>query len=94
MKISLPTLSSAMSSCWKARRRSNEAYRAEVAAAQRLGIPFALVEHDALAHDQDPLKAVLRHASTRHEKPRPPAIPEETARAYPLAKAFRVDYAQ
>jgi hypothetical protein len=43
-------------------RQPDEAYRAEVAAAERLGIPFALVDHDALSHDSDPAKAVRRVA--------------------------------
>jgi hypothetical protein len=38
------------------------AFHAEVAAAQRLGIPFALVDHDALVHENDPTKAVRRVA--------------------------------
>jgi hypothetical protein len=41
-------------------RQADEAYRAEVAAAERLGIPFRLVDHDALSHDSDPAKAVRR----------------------------------
>ncbi len=41
-------------------RQPDEAYQAEAAAAERLGIPFALVDHDALAHDNDPVKAVRR----------------------------------
>ena len=41
-------------------RQPEEAYQAEVAAAERLGIPFTLVDHDALAHDNDPVKAVRR----------------------------------
>jgi hypothetical protein len=41
-------------------RQPDEAYRAEVAAAERLGIPFVLVDHDALAHDNDPVRAVRR----------------------------------
>jgi len=41
-------------------RQPDEAYQAEVAAAERLGIPFTLVDHDALAHDCDPVKAVRR----------------------------------
>jgi ATP-grasp domain, R2K clade family 3 len=41
-------------------RQPDEAYQAEVAAAERLGISFALVDHDALAHDNDPVKAVRR----------------------------------
>ncbi len=40
-------------------RQPDEAYRAEVAAAERLGTPFILVDHDALAHD-DPVRAVRR----------------------------------
>lgn len=43
-------------------RQPDETYRAEVAAAERLGIPFALVDHDALARDNDPVKAVRRTA--------------------------------
>ncbi len=38
----------------------DEAYRAEVAAAERLCIPFSFVDHDALTHDSDPAKAVRR----------------------------------
>ena len=38
----------------------DEAYRAEAAAAERLGVPFSLVDHDALTHDGDPAKAVRR----------------------------------
>ncbi len=41
-------------------RQPDEAYQAEAAAAERLGIPFTLVDHDALAHDNDPAKAVRR----------------------------------
>ena len=41
-------------------RQPDEAHQAEVAAAERLGIPFTLVDHDALAHDSDPVKAVRR----------------------------------
>jgi hypothetical protein len=41
-------------------RQPDEAYRAEVAAAERLGIPFRLVDHDALVHDSDPARAVRR----------------------------------
>src|SRR5206468_1899793 len=41
-------------------RQPDEAYQAEAAAAERLGIPFPLVDHDALAHDNDPAKAVRR----------------------------------
>jgi hypothetical protein len=39
-------------------RQPDEAYRAEVAAAERLGVPFTLVDHDALTHDGDPARAV------------------------------------
>ena len=35
-------------------------YQTEVLAAQRLGIPFVLVDHDALVHENDPAKAVRR----------------------------------
>jgi hypothetical protein len=38
----------------------DEVYQAEAAAAQRLSIPFTLVDHDALTHDNDPVKAVRR----------------------------------
>jgi hypothetical protein len=41
-------------------RHPDEAYRAEVAVAERLGIPFALLDHDALANENDSLKAVRR----------------------------------
>jgi len=41
-------------------RQPDEAYRAEVAAAERLRIPLILVDHDALAHDNDPVRAVRR----------------------------------
>jgi hypothetical protein len=41
-------------------RQPDEAYRAEVAAAERLGVPFSLVDHDALTHDGDPARAVRR----------------------------------
>lgn len=41
-------------------RQPDKAYRAEAAAAERLGIPFTLVDHDALARDNDPVKAVRR----------------------------------
>jgi len=41
-------------------RHRDEAYQAEVAAAERLGIPFTLVDHDALAHESDPVKAARR----------------------------------
>jgi hypothetical protein len=41
-------------------RQPDEAYQAEAAAAERVGIPFALVDHDALVHDNDPVKAIRR----------------------------------
>src|SRR5947208_3408545 len=41
-------------------RQPDAAYQPEVAAAERLGIPFALVDHDALVHENDPVKAVRR----------------------------------
>ena len=41
-------------------RQPDEAYQAESAAAERLGIAFTLVDHDALACDNDPVKAVRR----------------------------------
>ncbi len=41
-------------------RQPDEAYRAEAAAAECLGLPFSLVDHDALTHDGDPAKAVRR----------------------------------
>lgn len=41
-------------------RQPDGAYQAEVAAAERLGIPFALVDHDALANENDRVKAVRR----------------------------------
>jgi hypothetical protein len=41
-------------------RQPDEAYRAEVAAAEHLRIPLILVDHDALAHDNDPVRAVRR----------------------------------
>jgi hypothetical protein len=43
-------------------RQPDEAYRAEVAA-ERLGVPFSLVDHDALTHDGDPARAVRRVGS-------------------------------
>jgi ATP-grasp domain, R2K clade family 3 len=39
-------------------RLPDEAYRAEAATAERLGIPFALVNHDALVHETDPARAI------------------------------------
>ncbi len=41
-------------------RQPDEAYRAEAATAERLGLPVALVDHDALIHENDPAKAVRR----------------------------------
>ena len=41
-------------------RQPDEAYRAEAAAAERLGLAVALVDHDALVHENDPAKAVRR----------------------------------
>jgi hypothetical protein len=41
-------------------RQPDETYRAEAAAAERLGVPFSLVDHDALTHDDDPARAVRR----------------------------------
>ena len=38
----------------------DEAFLAEVAVAERLGIPFALVDHNALVRENDPVKAVRR----------------------------------
>jgi hypothetical protein len=41
-------------------QQPDQAYQAEVAAAKRLGVRFALVDHDALAHDNDPVRVVRR----------------------------------
>ena len=41
-------------------RQPDEAYRAEAATAERLGISISLVDHDALVHEYDPAKAVRR----------------------------------
>lgn len=41
-------------------RQPDEAYQAEVVAAERFGIPFTLVDHDALVHENDPAKAARR----------------------------------
>jgi predicted metal-dependent HD superfamily phosphohydrolase len=41
-------------------RQPDEAYRVEAATAERLGLPVALVDHDALVHENDPAKAVRR----------------------------------
>lgn len=41
-------------------RQPDESYQAEVVAAERLGISFALIDHDALIHENDPAKAVHR----------------------------------
>ncbi len=41
-------------------RQPDDAYRAEAEAAERLGVPFSLVDHDALTHDGDPARAVRR----------------------------------
>ena len=50
-------------------RQPDEAYRAEVAAAERPGIPSILVDHDALAHDNDPVRAVRRVAVRLAQRP-------------------------
>jgi hypothetical protein len=50
-------------------RQPDEAYRAEVAAAERLGVPFALVNHDALARENDPVRAVRRVAVRLAQRP-------------------------
>src|SRR5262249_42260416 len=47
-------------------RQPDEAYQAEAAAAERLGVPFSLVDHDALTHDGDPARAV-RQVSQQSE---------------------------
>ena len=41
-------------------RQPDEAYRAEAATAEQLGISISLVDHDALVHENDPAKAVRR----------------------------------
>src|SRR5687768_8258091 len=40
--------------------RPDRAFEAEVAAIERLGLPFVLVDHDALVGDDDPGRAVRR----------------------------------
>jgi hypothetical protein len=44
--------------------RRGEAYQAE-AGAERVGIPFTLVDHDALARDNGPVKAMRQATSER-----------------------------
>lgn len=41
-------------------RQPDDTYQAEAAAAQRLGFSFALVDHDALVNENDPVKALRR----------------------------------
>ena len=40
--------------------RPDRAFEAEVAAIERLGLPYVLVDHDALVRDDDPARAVRR----------------------------------
>src|SRR3954451_21582034 len=47
--------------------RPDRAFEAEVAAIERLGLPYVLVDHDALVRGDDPGRAVRRDA----EQPEP-----------------------